>query len=643
MNNKTTKPTHWVMDYETLSNCFIAVFQHYSTKHTKIFICSRLHNDVIAYINFLEQCIQYNQWHISFNGIAFDAQISHYVLHNKVKFIGMTGEQFAREMSAYAQKTIEKANRKEFSDYPLWKMQIQQIDLFKLNHWDNPAKSSSLKWIQYSMDWNNVKEMPIHHTTEITTQAQIDEIVSYCINDVESTKQILFLCKDQVNLRKDLTNEYGINLYSASEPRISKELFAHFLCEKLGWDKKELKELRTPRSEIILKDCILPYVKFNTEYFKQVHEYFKSKVITETKGALNYSIKYKGVKTDYGLGGIHGAREAGIYEAKPGWTIMTSDVVSFYPNLAIKNGFAPAHLPKQDFLELYEWFFNERKLIPKSDPRNYVYKIILNSTYGLSNDANSFLYDPMFTMQITINGQLLLSMLYEMLAEGIPEAVPLMQNTDGLEMMIPENKKDLYYTICSDWEILTNLALEHDEYKRLILRDVNNYIAVYKNGKTKCKGFFEFSGLALHKNKSFLIIPKAIYNYFVNDIKPEDYLDQNQDFMDYCGAVKAKGEWTFQTQEMKDGEVCITNLQKLNRYYVSTTGTKMVKVHPDGREIQTEAGRWRQTICNDMSQIENIPFDELNIDKAYYLESIYKEINNINNKVSRGLIQGELF
>jgi hypothetical protein len=94
---------------------------------------------------------------------------------------------------------------------------------------------------------------------------------------------------------------------------------------------------------------------------------------------------------------------------------------------------------------------------------------------------------------------------------------------------------------------------------------------------------------------------------------------------------------------MKEGEVCITNLQKLNRYYVSTTGTKMVKVHPDGREIQTEAGRWRQTICNDMSQIENIPFDELNIDKAYYLEGIYKEINNINNKVSRGLIQGELF
>jgi DNA polymerase elongation subunit (family B) len=79
---------------------------------------------------------------------------------------------------------------------------------------------------------------------------------------------------------------------------------------------------------------------------------------------------------------------------------MTSDVVSYYPNLAIRNGWSPAHLPKAEFCELYEWFFNERKKISKKDVRNYVYKIILNSTYGLSNDANSFLYDPEFTMRI---------------------------------------------------------------------------------------------------------------------------------------------------------------------------------------------------------------------------------------------------
>ena len=31
-----------------------------------------------------------------------------------------------------------------------------RLMLFKLHHWDNPAKRSSLKWIQYSMDWQNI-------------------------------------------------------------------------------------------------------------------------------------------------------------------------------------------------------------------------------------------------------------------------------------------------------------------------------------------------------------------------------------------------------------------------------------------------------------------------------------------------------
>lgn len=94
-------------------------------------------------------------------------------------------------------------------------------------------------------------------------------------------------------------------------------------------------------------------------------------------------------------------------------------------------------------------------------------------TYGLTGDINSFLYDPKMTMQITINGQLLLTMLYEMLSLAIPESKPLMQNTDGLEMMIPESKKDLYFQICKEWENLTQLSLEHDEYSKMIIRDVN--------------------------------------------------------------------------------------------------------------------------------------------------------------------------
>ena len=56
-----------------------------------------------------------------------------------------------------------------------------------------------------------------------------------------------------------------------------------------------------------------------------------------------------------------------------------------------KNGLHPAHIPKKVFLDLYESFYNQRKKIPKKDPKNYILKIILNATYGLTNDKFSFL------------------------------------------------------------------------------------------------------------------------------------------------------------------------------------------------------------------------------------------------------------
>jgi len=311
---------------------------------------------------------------------------------------------------------------------------------------------------------------------------------------------------------------------------------------------------------------------------------------------------------------------------------MTSDVVSYYPNLAIRNGWSPAHIPKKEFCEQYEWFFDERRKINKKDIMNYVYKIILNSTFGLSIDKNSFLYDPQFGMQITINGQLSLMMLYEMLAESIPGCVPLMQNTDGIEMIIPDEYKKKYLEICAEWEKITNLQLEHDEYSKLILADVNNYIAVNKTGKYKCKGRFEFEDLALHKNKSFLIIPKALFNYFVNDVPPERFLLENRNIFDYCAGVKIKGDWAFHETCVENGELLQTELQKTIRYFISDSGCKIVKVNKtDKRQIQIEAGKWMQTEFN---QFVELPWNEYDVNDEYYLDKIYKEIDNIQPKPS---------
>ena len=643
-----TQAIHWVMDYETICNTFVAVFQHYKDESVrKVFVINKDQNDIKEFCQFLAECRSKNQWHISYNGLEFDAQITQHVMKHQQLYAKMPGDQIADKIYAYAQETISRKNRGEFVEFAPYKLWIRQIDLFKLNHWDNKAKSSSLKWVQYAMDWENVEEMPHHHTEPVTDSHTLQKVISYCINDVLSTKQILDHSKEQIKLRQVLTKEYGIDLYSASEPRISKELFLFFLEQKTGIEKAELKRMRTPRTHIVLGDCILDYVKFQTPEMQKMLDFFRKTVITSTKDGFKYRMEYKGVKTDYGLGGLHGATDAGAYEAKPGWTIMTSDVTSFYPNLAIKNGFAPEHLPKKEFLDLYEWFFEERKKIPKADPKNYVYKIILNSTYGLTGDENSFLYDPRMTMQITVNGQLLLSMLYEMLSLAIPEGIPLMQNTDGLEMMIPTGSVETYMKVCAEWEKLTKLSLEHDEYKKMIIRDVNNYIAINKKDKVKCKGAFEWEDLekkkvaTFHKNKSFLIIPKAIYAYFVNGVHPEDFLRDNTDVMDYCAGVKSKGSWYYEERYVDKGALKVNRLQKIVRYYVSKNGGKIVKCHPDGREIQVESGSWLQTVVNRIDPAVSI--DQYDINYSYYLEEINKQIEGIEVYKPKAVTQLLLF
>lgn len=652
--------TNWVHDYETLINCFVAVFIDYKSDEKKVFIVHELQNDYPELYAFLQDCKHEEVWHISFNGINFDSQITEFIIREGDYYLDEAPEIIAHTLYLKAQDIIERSNKGDFPEYAERILSIKQLDVFRLNHWDNPAKRSSLKWIEYSMDWNNVRDMPIKHSTVIRTRDQIKTIVDYCINDVLATKQIMYLSKDQIMLRKALSNEYEINLYSASEPRISKELFLLFLSKKIGIKRYDLKQMRTHRTEIVVGDILLDYLKFNRKEFNNIFEKFKVLKINpnDTKGGFKYSITHKGVKTDFGLGGVHGATKPGIYEAKDGMIIMTSDVTSFYPNLAIRNRWSPAHLPKEDFCDQYEWFFEERKKIPKKDPKNYVYKIILNSTYGLSNDENSFLYDPEFTMRITINGQLSLAMLYEMLSDGIPNSIPLMQNTDGLEMMIPEQHKGIYMDICKQWEDMTQLQLEHDQYEKLILADVNNYIAVFKSkeiskedwdslkkksphyvfaensGKyffnaTKCKGRFEFTDLALHKNKSTLIVPKAIYYYFVHSIVPEVTLQTNRNILDYCIGVKRKGDWIFMETCFIKGVRYDRELQAVVRYYISNKGCKIIKVNKaDGRETRLE-GKYLQTEFN-LYEIKS--WVDYDVNDDYYLERIYKEIENISKE-----------
>ena len=651
---------HWVIDIETLSNMTMLYAEHYKDENiNKTFVIHDLRNDYDALISFLEDCVKYNEHHISFNGLGFDAQITQLLLDHKEHHKDMTPNELTKVIYDRAQEIIENQNYTG-ENYnwdiviPEWKLSIKQIDLFKLNHFNNPARRSSLKWVQYSMDWYNMQEMPINHTTTITSLEQVDIVIKYCINDVKSTKELYNRSKSLLAVRMKVKEDYNLECLSYSNTKMGSELLLKLYCDKTNKNRWEIKKTGTVRNEVRLADILFPYIKFKSLDFIGFHEILKKKVIVNTKGDFKYSIIYRGISFDYGTGGLHSSVKAGIYRADDEYMIIDADVGSMYPSIACVNHMYPAHLGKE-FYEVYKNDIVDVRLAEKKKGKDGNKAIVdgfkesANATFGSSNNKYSWLLDPSYLLQTTINGQLLLTMLIEDILVTIPDSQVLQNNTDGTSIKLKRKDLDLYYNICKKWENITKLNLEYAEYSAMFIGDVNNYIGVYTNGKYKLKGRFEFENLPLYKNKSFLVVRKAVFNFFVNDIPPEQYLDTNKNIFDYCAGIKATGSWTyievdnFGSSMIREGKKTVKNytytdmkpLSKIIRYYISNDGKKILKYNKtDHRKSEIDAGHWKQTVFN---QYIDKPWEEYNINKEFYLDKIYKEIANIVPKETNQL------
>lgn len=165
----------------------------------------------------------------------------------------------------------------------------------------------------------------------------------------------------------------------------------------------------------------------------------------------------------------------------------------------------------------------------------------------------------------------------------------------------------------------------------------NNYIGLYIDGKTKCKGRFEWEDYMkykpshLSKNKSYLVVAKGIYEYLVNGIKPEDYLKTNKNIFDYCAGSRVDSSWNFWEMCVSENELTEVKLQKTIRFYITDKGgCKIVKKHKtDGRQIQVQAGRWMQMLYN---QHRELPWEDRHVNMEFYRREIQKEIDSIENK-----------
>lgn len=631
---------YWVMDAETIRNCSIFVFTDYLSDESHSFSMWGKINQFPEMIEFLRQNVRFKDYHFGFNNMNFDAQIIEMIINRHEEMLEMDADGISDIIYKYAQYVINKSRNKEFLDYPEWKLSIRILDVYKVNHWDNANKRCSLKWLQYSMDWENVEEMPHEHFEPVLDKATFDMVLSYCINDVDSTKKVIQLSKDAIALRTSLNRSYDIPCTNWSNTKIGSELLMKLYCEKTGKHKRMVKDSRTHREFIELKKIIFPYVQFKEDIFEEFLEKVNNITVYNTKGDFSEVVTFMGYHFHYGLGGIHQCIEKGMFVETEDRMIIDADVASLYPSIAVVNNMYPEHLGPE-FYDVYKNDLVDVRLAEKKKPKEEKdmsiidgFKEAANASYGNSNSQYSWLFDSQYTMETTVNGQLMLTMIIEEMLTSIKDSVLLQTNTDGWTMIINRDQQEQYYEICKRWEKKTNLILEYAEYSKMLIWDVNNYIAVDKGGYVKSKGRFawedfdKYKASVLHKNKSHLIVAKAIYAYFIDGIMPEDYLKSNRNIYDYCAGKKLRGDWFFEELKVTKGVLSRTKHKKILRYYVSKHGSKIVKGHPDGRTIQLEAGAHLQTIMN---KYVKKTWEEYDVDDKYYLDKIYSEIQAIDD------------
>jgi len=532
----------YVYDLETYPNFFLATFKNVDNKNFYRFEISDRKSDITSLYDFLNQK---DLLLIGFNNVNFDYP----VLHNTIL-------KYKRKWTAKAiYNAVEEIIQAEYSSIPDKWTKIPQLDLYRIWHYDNKNKRTSLKWLEFAMRLENVEDLPYEPGT-ILTYSQMDHIIEYCDNDINATEKFYELSTKHIEIRKFYTKLEGINLINASETKIAKEIFAKYLSKDMNVSVWDLKQMRTKRSYIPIKDIIFPYIKFKHKQNIKMLDYFKSIHWRSTEEGfstkISHSNEYLNVKREYGEGGLHSFGKAGIYESNDEYIVYDVDFASYYPHLSFVNGLHPEHIPEKIFSTKYKGFYTERQNYPKSNPINYVLKIILNSAYGLSKDKYAYLYDPKWQLAITINGQLLLTMLTEWIVDATSYCKICFENTDGASYIIKKSEKHLVDKVLKEMEQLSGIGLEAQTYKKLIMRDVNNYMSIDLQNKVKFKGAFEIDR-DFHKNHSKRIVAIAVANYFINNISPEmtiknhlkgwDYdFAKNYGIYDFCIGAKMTGK-----------------------------------------------------------------------------------------------------
>jgi len=631
-----------ITDIETMKEYFLCVCYDPQKEEWHNFEVSKWKNTLDKMVLYFEE--KKDHYFVTYNGLRFDSQVIEFVLRTSDQWHELSGLEICSIIAQLASDTIHDSNYGVLPKYRENQLSFKIIDLFEIHHFSNKNRMVSLKRLEFEMDLENIEEMPIHHSKTDMTTVELLQTEEYCVNDVQATYQFylvtigqcnhpLYRGNNQIELRQDIEEEFGIPCLNYSDSKIGDEMIKKFYCQEKGINYNELPKKGFFRANVNVNKCIADYVTFQTPELQTFLKKMK-KTVLGMQDDFKEEIHFYGNVYSFMKGGIHTENKPEVFEADDEYEIIDWDVSSYYPAIIINNGRYPAHLGKE-FLRGYKQMFDKRlelKPLAKKDKRIKgivgALKLAVNSVYGKSSDMQNWIYDRQLTMFTTITGELSLMMLIE--AYEVRGIHVISANTDGVTIRIKKENLELMNAINQWWMDITSYELERTDYQKIIFSTVNDYIAIKTDGEIKKKGDF-LTDFELHKNKSARIVPIALEAYYVHNVPISDSVCNHSNIFDFCLRQKSSKDFHYEGWNRAKGEKTVYN--KLIRYYVSNTGEKLLKVkNPECQSnapdvSQVEAGEWVCTVCNHLSKDTDV--STAGISYQYYIDKAERIVHKI--------------
>lgn len=328
-------------DIEVLKGMFLCSILHENGEWVEYGVWKG-HNSLDKLYKHYELLRANNVYMVGFNNLSYDAQVVEYVLRENKNWWNKTEEEIVALIYNKSQNIINDNNHGLFPPYREYELFVKQIDLFKIAHYDNANKMTSLKWLEFMMDMPSIEDMPIHFTQEHFTEEEIEMIKHYCRNDIISTKKFYeflrgeveheeYRGKDKIQDRIDLINELGLNeeMINYSDVKVGDELNKIGYCKATGKSTQNLYELKRSRRstrKFTFGDCIPEYVKFTTESFIKFYNSVKKERVHLIGDKQEFKFECNNTIYTIARGGIHSNESYRTTVPPEGWLLIDADI-----------------------------------------------------------------------------------------------------------------------------------------------------------------------------------------------------------------------------------------------------------------------------------------------------------------------------